>query len=565
MSEELDRRSFLKRSGLLAAGFGVASSPLLVARSSKSTSKTAAATGAAGTTASSSTTTAATTGQSIETLRIPFIQDMQVPDPDIFYEGEGLQVTLSVYEGLIQYAAVGPGVPNVYQPVTKRIAPALASSWDVSADGLTYTFHLRPNVKFHDGTLADAESWRKSFERRLKVNQGPAYMVLDVASTSAPDPTTFVVKLKHPVDPFLDMLACPWGPKAVSPAAVAKYAVNGDVAQKWLTTHDAGTGPYTITEFVPGNHYTLEAFTGHWGPVPEVKKVSISIISDIQTQELKLKAGQLDMILKGLPIQDIAAFEKDSKYEVKKYATTSNVGLYFNQTKGRLLESQPLRQALKQAINRKTLISQAYQDAATVATQFFPGGVFPDGAVTDDPKYDPSVLSGLVKSLPSKKLDIAYSLDGGTAYRVMAELVQVELQAAGLEVTVRPMETSAVFGLNSAPDAQRPDVLMTFWGGDAMHPDSDLRIIFRTGAAPLNWFKYSVPAADTAMDLGSSSTDQAAVVKAYTESAKAVLADAPFLNIGNPNDVFIIRSGIANIIHDPQSVQTVRFADLKSA
>jgi peptide/nickel transport system substrate-binding protein len=497
-------------------------------------------------------------------LTIPFLANMQVPDPDIFYEGEGLQVTLSVYEGLVRYASVAAGAPLTYRSVTQRIVPALAESWDVSADKLTYTFHLRSGVKFHDGTLMDAESWRKGFVRRAAVNQGPAYMVAPVASTAAPNSTTFVVVLKHPVDPFLDYLACPWSPKAVSPTAVAAHAVGSDLAQKWLTGNDAGTGPYRITEFVPSDHYTLEAFADYWGPRPQVQKVTIPIIPDVQTQELKLKTGDLDMITKGLPIQDVQSFEKNSGFVVNKFGIATTQSLYMNPTKGRLFADPTLRHALRQAINRKIVVPAVYKDTATPSTQFFPPGTFPDGAAPDDATYDPSVLTKLVKNLPSKKVDLAYGEEGGATNRLMGEFIQAELQAIGLQVTVRGIPTSLEFSLYNTPDGQRPDLLYDVWGGDALHVDTDVRIFYRTGAAPLNWFDYSIPAADAAMDAGAAATSQGEVIKAYVDTAKLIIDGGYMLNIANANDVFVSRAGITNFVHDPQAAQMVRIADLKA-
>jgi peptide/nickel transport system substrate-binding protein len=500
----------------------------------------------------------------IDTIQIPFLADMQVPDPDIFYELEGLQVTMSVYEGLLQYTAATTADHLSYQPVAKRISGWLARSWEVSADGLTYTFHLQPNVKFHDGTPADAASWQASFARRLAVNQGPAYMVVPVASTSAPDPVTFVVVLKHPVDPFLDYLACPWSPKAVSPAAVTANAVAGDMAQKWLTTHDAGTGPYTISEFVPADHYTLTAFPGYWATAPQVKKVTIPIIPDIQTQELKLKAGELDMMTKGLPIQEVQSFEKDSKFTVSKFPVVGLVALFINPTKGRIFGDVNLRQAVRSAINRPQLVSAVYKDTATPATQFYPSGAFPDGAAPDMPKYDPSILSNLAKSLPSKKVDLAYGLAGGATTRLLAELVQTQLQAAGLDVTVRSIPTSQEFSLSNTPDAQRPDALIEGFGGDAEHVDTDVRIFLRTGAAPLNWFNCSVPAADNFMDAAAMATNPDDVIKGYVSTAKAYIDQGLILNLANLYDVFVSRKGITNIVHDPQAQEVVRIANLQA-
>lgn len=139
-------------------------------------------------------------------------------------------------------------------------------------------------MKFHDCTAADAQAWVKSFERRAEVNQGPAYMVAGVVSTDAPDPTTFVVTLAEPNNAFMHYLACPWQPFAVSPSAVAAHSVGDDLGQEWLKTHDAGTGPYSIAEFVPGSHYTLKAFPDYWGGKPAFDTVRIEITPSISTR-----------------------------------------------------------------------------------------------------------------------------------------------------------------------------------------------------------------------------------------------------------------------------------------
>ena len=115
---------------------------------------------------------------------------MQVPDPDIFYETEGNQVTMSTYEGLVRYTQ---------DPPSNEIEPLLATKWEKSPDGLKYTFTLRPDVKFFDGTEFNSEALKTSFERRTEVDQGPAYMLAEVDSYETPDPLTFVVNLKRPV------------------------------------------------------------------------------------------------------------------------------------------------------------------------------------------------------------------------------------------------------------------------------------------------------------------------------------------------------------------------------
>jgi peptide/nickel transport system substrate-binding protein len=551
-----DRRSFLQLGGTAAALAGTGGLTSLLA-----------ACGAGGSTSSpsSSAVPSALAAKSISTIALPFLADMGTVDPDIYYAGEGLQVTLSVYESLVTYAPVGADIPLTYQPPSKRIAPGLAESWEVSPDGLTYTFHLRSGVKFHDGTPMDAAAWQNCFARRAEVNGGPAYQVAPVASTEAPDPLTFVVKLRHPVDPFLDYMACPWGPKVISPTALKKHQKKKDLAQGWLVGHEAGTGPYMLVDYVPNSYYTLEAFPGWWGPAPPVKRVNVPIIPDIQTQELQFRAGQIDVMTKGLPIQDVVTFEQDPDYVVKFFALALSQSMFLNPTKGRIFSNEALRLALPSALNKQFLTTSVFKNTATAATQFFPAGCFPNGLVPADTPYDPSKLSQIVSGLSSKDVDLAYGADGGAPNRVMAELVQAELSAAGLNVTVRSIPTSLEYALYDTPDAQRPDILLDSYGGDTIHVDTMLRIIFRTNAQPLNWFDYSYPQGDKLMDLAQRDPSAAEAQALYAQSADIYRNAGILVNIANGADVIVSRAGITNFVHDPMALETVRLAELRRA
>jgi peptide/nickel transport system substrate-binding protein len=293
--------------------------------------------------------------------------------------------------------------------------------------------------------------------------------------------------------------------------------------------------------------------------------VVIPIIPDVQTQELEFRSGQLDLITKGLPIQDVQAFEKDSKFGVQKFPIAITNAFYFNPTKGRIFENQALRTAVKAAIDKKSLVASVFKDTASVATELFPGGCFPAGAAADNPPYNPQGLANLVKTLPSKKVDLAYGEEGGAINRLLGDLVQTELQAAGLQVTVRGITTASEYSLYNTPDNQRPDIMLDIFGGDTLHVDTMLRIEFRTAAAPLNWFQVSYPQADTLMDQASEATNQADVIKLYTESAAVIRDASVMVNIANSYDVIIYRAGITNIVHDPMALQGIRLADLKSA
>ena len=224
-------------------------------------------------------------------LRLSFLQDPgQPPDPDIYYAGQGLILTQNLYEGLLKYKE------GVDKP---EFAASLATAWQASPDNKTFTLTLRPGVTFHDGTPFTSSAIKPSFDRRAGVNQGPAYMVSDVVSVATPSPTTAVITLKSPNSAFLDYLASPYGPKMMSPAILSAEA-GKDLAQTYLQTHDAGTGPYTLTKAAVGQAYQMKAYPQWWGSPVYFQSVELPVISDLSTQQLLLNNGQLHGILHDL-------------------------------------------------------------------------------------------------------------------------------------------------------------------------------------------------------------------------------------------------------------------------
>ncbi len=461
----LDRRGFLKVSGLTVGGLALAN--LIAACGGE----------------------ASVDGQRNLTLRMPFLQDMQVPDPDIMYEGEGgVQVMKSCYEGLVNYKSG-----------TSEIIPGLAESWTVSDDQLTYTFKLVPGgVTFHDGTPADAAAWVKSFERRLAVNEGgPAYMVAGIARSEAPDPTTLVVTLKEPNNAFLHYAACPWQMFAVSPTAVETNAVGGgDLAQEWLKTHDAGgTGPYAMKEFVPGSHYTLERFDGYWGgEEPYFQSVRIEIVPEIATQKLQLDQGAFDLVAKGFAIPDVLNYKQNAKFNTITAAGSTVIVLWMNFNAG-VFADKSLRQAMMTALDRSAIVEAAFQGLTPpMQSNFWPENMFPRRLGAFRP-------TGRHRAAGSDRADVAVQEDRPGLGDLLWCARPADRRADPdptrppdrLEITVRAMPSAESFDLANQPAERRPDLMVAGIGGDALHLDTAMRIFLRTGAKPLNFFQYGNP------------------------------------------------------------------------
>jgi peptide/nickel transport system substrate-binding protein len=489
------------------------------------------------------------------TVNLGFVADMGVPDPDIFYQLEGNVVMTNVYEGLVQYGNN-----------TTQILPSLASSWTLSPDGLTYTFQLRPNVQFHDGTGSlTSKDVAASFQRRTALGSAspPGYMLAFVAGYDTPSLLTLVIHLKQPVAPFLDYLAAPYGPKVEDAAGLAAHA-GSDMDQTWLKTHDLGTGPYTISQFVPNQQYTLSSFPPYWGGPPQVSAIHISILPDISTQQLELQSGQLEMILHGLSKEEEATYAGNSKYQLIRFPANFKLMLAVNMNAG-IFASLPLRQALARAINRAQIVNDVYGTDATVSTQIYPAGELPAGLGVDNPTFDASVLAGLVKSmgLSGKHVNLEYTNDDARNQRV-AGIIQAELQAAGLSATDTGIPLSVAYGLSSNA-GQRPDVLLTTTNPDASAPDTWVRIYLHTVTATdgsLNYLGCSVPAADQAMDSGLHDTATASVQAAFGQAGDLLATNACEDNIADVQDVIVARAGYGNWYHQPPNLFTVKFGVL---
>ncbi len=512
---EWDRRAFLKASGITIGGVSLAA--------------LAAACGAGGGAGGGSA------GGDTLTLKMPFLADMQVPDPDIMYEGEGAQLMEFAYEGLVRY-----------KPGSAEIIPQLAKSWTLSPDQLTYTFTLEPDVKFHDGTPVDAASWIKGFERRTKVNQGPAYMVAGVVKTEAPNPTTFVVTLKEPNNAFMHYLACPWQPFAVSPTTVAKNAIGDDLAQEWLKTHDAGSGPYTITEFVPGSHYTLTAFPDYRQGKPPFETIRINITPDITSQKLQLDSGAFDLVSKGFSIPDVLAYQQNAKFSVVNAIGGVGEAIWLNPTSG-IFANLALRKAMMTALDRKTIVDTAWGGLATAQESMWPTESLPPAMAPFPTDVDPAALTAMIGSLPSKKVDLAWAADGGAPRQQMAELIQNQLATLGLDVTVRTLPVAEMFDLSNQPPEKRPDLMVAFLGGDTLHLDTTFRILLRTGAAPLNFFQYSNTELDGLMDQAVRAPDKEQMNAIYQQCSKIVIDDAIWIPLCLPPNSTITHKSLTGI------------------
>jgi peptide/nickel transport system substrate-binding protein len=503
--------------------------------------------GAASTTGGTSSTGASTGGSAAsQILRIPYLADMSVPDPDIFYDIEGNSVILSTYDGLVTYA-----------PGSTKIIPDLATSWTISANRLTYTFHLRAGVHFHDGSVMTSESVKRSFQRRLAVNQAPSYMLKPIASMATPNPLTFVVHLKSPVNPFIDYMASSWGPKVIGPAALVTHA-GKDHGETWLQTHDDGTGPYELTSFARGRQYVLTRSTDYWGAQPYFKEVLIKITPDIGTQQLELQNGDVDAIMHSFPASELNSLP--SNVHAEEFPSFLRLLLYVNTNKPPF-NNPAVRASLRSDVNIPQLVSEAYSGTATPSV-----GAYPEAILPNQPKlpYAPNakLASAGAKAASTKNITLAYTADESGVQRRVGELIQADLEQAGWSVTVKEVQLPQVYGyINNLKTA--PDLMLQTNTPDASHPDTWARILFDSTGG-LNFLGFKDPTVDSLLNKALSAP-AAEATSLYQQVGQDVVNSNEIFFLGDVKNVFVLNKDLTGVEQVPAYPWTVTLADLKRA
>ena len=177
----------------------------------------------------------------------------------------------------------------------------------------------------------------------------------------------------------------------MSPTGLQK---NGgtDYAQNYLTTHDLGTGPYTLTDAQVGSHYAMASFPDYWGPKPYFEKVEMPVITDTSAQQLQFNNGQLAAILHDLPSSAVKQYLDNSKYSHYSLPTMMSNYLYVNPHKG-IMKDQATRTAVMEAIDVDQLVKQTYFGRGKVGAQMYPPYVLAADYGKQTVAHDPSALT----------------------------------------------------------------------------------------------------------------------------------------------------------------------------
>lgn len=316
-------------------------------------------------------------------------------------------------------------------------APALAESWKASADGMTYEFVLRPNLRFHDNEPVTAEDVRFSFERYRGV--GAATLRERVAAVDVIDERTVRFRMKSPWPDFLTYYL---GASAASWIVPKAYVLK--TGEAGFKKAPIGAGPYRFVSFTPGVELTVEAFEGYWRKTPSVKRIVFKVIPDESTRLVALKRGEIDI---ALSIRGELAMDLE-KTPGLKLAATSTSGIFWVYFPDQWDPKSPwhdkrVRQAVRYALDYDQINKDLLLGHGVMHGSFIPDS-FEYYVPVPKPRHDPDRARALLA-----EAGYPGGFDGGfyycdASYANLAEVVVNNLNEVGIRTRLRPLERASI-------------------------------------------------------------------------------------------------------------------------
>lgn len=439
-----------------------------------------------------------------------------------------------------------------------NVQPWLAERWEVP-DPLTYVFHLRHEVHFHDGRPLTSRDVKWTLDSLLsgKLISPKASTYASIGSIDAPDPWTVVVHLKKPYASLL------WN---LSDGAfgVVPYGSAGNLAQQPI-----GSGPFRFVSARQDQDVVIARNDAYWGPKPYIARVRFIVVPDETTRALELRKGSGDVLINALSSDTVRALRREPKLQVQTSPGTNYAYLALN-LRDPILKSVQVRQAIAYAIDRQEIIHYLLGDMAREANSVLPPQSWAYNPNAQDYPHDPAAANRLLDEagFPKKKggyrfqLTMKTSTDATT--RTLAAVLQQQLRAIGIDLRIRTYEF-ATFYADITKGAYEVHSLR--WIGGNQDPDIFEDIFATDSFAPKrqNRTFYSNPRVDQLIDIGRSTTDQEERKRAYFEIQEIVNRDVPYVNLWYFDNVLVHTRRVRHLQISPSGnydfLKTAQWAD----
>lgn len=474
-------------------------------------------------------------------------------DPAIVTDGESLKIGHQVFDSLLEY-----------KDGTTIVQPGLAESWEVSPDGLIYTFKLRQGVQFHDGTDFNAESVVFNFERWADPKssykyEGDSFDYYDsmfgseesrvIKSVKEVDANTVQFTLSKPQAPFLQNLAMTsFG--IASPKAVQEKKAD-------FKSNPVGTGPFVFKEWKRNDSITLEKNPNYWKEgQPKLAKVIVRSIPDNTARFNALQNGEIDLMDDMNP-DDVKQLEGNNELARIERPSFNVAYIGFN-LKKKTFNNPKVRQALNHAVNKQAIIDGLFAGQAKPAVNPMPPTLWGYNDSIQDYTFDlekaRSLLTeagfpnGLPEPLTFYAMPVSrpYMPDG----KKVAEAIQADFEKIGVKVNIQSPEWATY--LDDLKGGEKDDLYMLGWNGDNGDPDNFLYTLLDKDTIPGNNRSFYVnEELHNVLVKAQTEVDQDKRIELYKQAQDIIKKDAPWIPLVHTTPVMAGKTILKGYVPSP--------------
>ena len=425
-----------------------------------------------------------------------------------------------------------------------KVIPDLATSWD-TPDLLTYIFHLRSGVKFHNGQALTSADVKFTFDSVLsgavKSPKRSSFKMVD--SIEAPDDNTIIFHLHEPYASFLWSLTRP-------AIGIVPRGSGADVAQNPI-----GSGPFRFVSMTTDEEINLARNADYFGGAPHFENLRVRIVPDMTTRALELRKGSADATINSLTPDMAATLGKERGLVADQQPGTPLAYIAFNFTDPALAKRE-VRQALAYATDRKTIIQYLLRGQARPAASLLPPSSWAYDANTPQYDFDPGRAeqlldaAGYPRGADGVRLHLALKTSTDESVRLMSEALADQWKRVGVALELRPLEFATFY-----TDITRGSFQMYAlrWVGANNDPDI-FEFVFSSKKMPpagANRGRYSNPQLDVLLQEEHVEMNQEKRKALLSQVQRIVAEDEPYINLWYVDNVCVHRDRLRDIVIPP--------------